>query len=167
MLFGSSGIRQEFGSALVDLALRIGAVTASRASTITVGRDTRTTSELLEHAVVSGMLSAGATVYSCGIAPTPTVAHATRNTDAGCMITASHNPESYNGVKLLNPDGSSFTLRQQAAIEEALHATHWKAWDEQGHASPIDAVDAHREAILDKVSLSRPKIGRASCRERV
>lgn len=156
MLFGSSGIRQEFGSGLVDLALRIGAVTAAGATTIAVGRDTRTTSELLEHAVVSGMLSAGATVYSCGIAPTPTVAHATRNTDAGCMITASHNPESYNGVKLLNPDGSSFTLRQQAAIEEALRATHWRTWDEQGHVSPIDAVDAHREAILDQVSLSRP-----------
>ncbi|WP_243670241.1 hypothetical protein [Methanoculleus chikugoensis] len=69
-----------------------------------VGRDTRTTSELLEHAVVSGMLSVGATVYSCGIAPTPTVAHATRNTDAGCMITASHNPpESYNGGQTAQP----------------------------------------------------------------
>ncbi|KDE56333.1 phosphoglucosamine mutase [Methanoculleus sp. MH98A] len=156
MLFGSSGIRQEFGPGLVDLALRVGAAIAAGASEIAVGRDTRTTSELLEHCVVSGMLSAGASVYSCGIAPTPTVAHATRNTGAGCMITASHNPESYNGVKLFNPDGSSFTLRQQAAIEDAIERTHWKNWDEQGHARPIDAVDAHREAILDKVSLSRP-----------
>ncbi|BBL69364.1 phosphoglucosamine mutase [Methanoculleus chikugoensis] len=156
MLFGSSGIRQEFGPGLVDLALRVGAAVAAGASGIVVGRDTRTTSELLEHAVVSGMLSVGATVYSCGIAPTPTVAHATRNTDAGCMITASHNPESYNGVKLLNPDGSSFTLRQQAAIEDGVAGTHRRTWDKQGHARPIDAVDAHREAILDKVSLSRP-----------
>ncbi|MDK2915560.1 MAG: phosphoglucosamine mutase [Euryarchaeota archaeon] len=156
MLFGSSGIRQEFGPGLVDLALRVGAAVATDAPGIVVGRDTRTTSELLEHSVVSGMLSAGATVYSCGIAPTPTVAHATRNADAGCMITASHNPESYNGVKLLNPDGSSFTLRQQAVLEDALHTTHWRAWDDQGHVRPIDAVDAHREAILDKVSLSHP-----------
>ena len=156
MLFGSSGIRQEFGPDLINIALSVGAAVAAGAPEIVVGRDTRTTGELLEHCVVSGMLSAGATVYSCGIAPTPTVAHATGRADAGCMITASHNPEPYNGVKLLNPDGSSFTLRQQAAIEEALRATHWKAWEEQGHASPIDAVDAHREAILDKVSLSRP-----------
>ncbi|MDN7012629.1 phosphoglucosamine mutase [Methanoculleus sp. FWC-SCC3] len=156
MLFGSSGIRQEFGPGLVDLALRIGAAIAAGAPGIAVGRDTRTTSELLEHCVVSGMLSAGASVYSCGIAPTPTVAHATRQTDAGCMITASHNPESYNGVKLLNPDGSSFTLRQQAAIEDAIEKTHWKNWDEQGHVQSIDAVDAHQEAILDKVSFSRP-----------
>ncbi|MDD4567918.1 MAG: phosphopentomutase/phosphoglucosamine mutase [Methanoculleus chikugoensis] len=163
MLFGSSGIRQEFGPGLVDLALRVGAAVAAGASGIVVGRDTRTTSELLEHCVVSGMLSAGATVYSCGIAPTPTVAHATRNADAGCMITASHNPESYNGVKLLNPDGSSFTLRQQAGIEDALRATHWRTWDKQGHARPIDAVDAHREAILDKVSLSRPTTAVLDC----
>ncbi len=91
MLFGSSGIRQEFGPGLVELALRIGAATAAGASMIVVGRDTRMTSELLEHSVVAGMLSAGATVYSCGIAPTPTVAHATGCVDAGCMITASHN----------------------------------------------------------------------------
>jgi len=156
MLFGSSGIRQEFGHGLVDLSLRIGSAAAAGASEIALGRDTRTTSELLEHSVVSGMLASGATVYSCGIAPTPTVAYATRNTDAGCMITASHNPESYNGVKLLNPDGSSFTVRQQAALEEALNETHWKEWDGMGRILSIDAVDAHREAILDKVSLSHP-----------
>ncbi|MFA6671168.1 MAG: phosphopentomutase/phosphoglucosamine mutase [Methanoculleus sp.] len=156
MLFGSSGIRREFDPGLVDLALRIGAATAGGASGAVVGRDTRTTSELLEHCIIAGMLSAGATVYTCGIAPTPTVAHATGYVDAGCMITASHNPESYNGVKLLNPDGSSFTLRQQTAIEEALRSSHWKSWDEQGRVLPTDAVDAHRDAILDRISLSRP-----------
>ncbi|MDD2474080.1 MULTISPECIES: phosphopentomutase/phosphoglucosamine mutase [unclassified Methanoculleus] len=163
MLFGSSGIRREFGPDLVDLALRVGAATADGAPRVVVGRDTRTTSELLEHAVVAGMLSAGATVYSCGIAPTPTVAHATGNVDAGCMITASHNPESYNGVKLLNPDGSSFTLRQQTEIEEAIGGSHGKTWAEQGRTSHIDAVDAHREAILDRVSLSRPVTAVLDC----
>jgi len=156
MLFGSSGIRQEFGPGLVDLALRVGAAAAGGASGIVVGRDTRTTSELLEHCVGAGMLSAGATVYTCGIAPTPTVAHATGCVDAGCMITASHNPESYNGVKLFNPDGSSFTLRQQAEIEKALESIRWKSWDEQGHVVFTDAVEAHREEILDRVSLVKP-----------
>ena len=156
MLFGSSGIRREFGPGLVDLALRIGAAAADGASNVVVGRDTRTTSELLEHSVIAGMLSAGATVYTCGIAPTPTVAYATRDVDAGCMITASHNPESYNGVKLLNPDGSAFTRRQQAAIEGALAKPHGKSWSEQGRVSPVDAVDTHREAILDQLSLSKP-----------
>ncbi|WP_214020068.1 phosphopentomutase/phosphoglucosamine mutase [Methanoculleus sp.] len=163
MLFGSSGIRQEFGPGLVDLALRIGAATADGASAIVVGRDTRMTSELLEHSVIAGMLSAGATVYSCGIAPTPTVAHATGCVDAGCMITASHNPESYNGVKLFNPDGSSFTRRQQAVLEEALNGTHWKNWDEQGNVFLVDAVDAHRETILDRVSLEKPVAAVLDC----
>ncbi|NLB00418.1 MAG: phosphopentomutase/phosphoglucosamine mutase [Methanomicrobiales archaeon] len=155
MLFGSSGIRQEFGPDLINIALSVGAAVAAGAPEIVVGRDTRTTGELLEHCVVSGMLSAGATVYSCGIAPTPTVAHATGRADAGCMITASHNPEPYNGVKLLNPDGSSFTLRQQARIEDAITGTHWRGWEDQGYVRSIDAVDAHREAILDKISLAR------------
>lgn len=163
MLFGSSGIRQEFGPGLVDLALRIGAAAADGASPLVVGRDTRTTSELLEHCVVAGMLSAGAAVYTCGIAPTPTVAYATRRADAGCMITASHNPEPYNGVKLLNPDGSSFTRRQQAAIEGALEGTHQVGWEEQGHTSSIDALAMHRDAILGEISLSRPVTAVLDC----
>ena len=156
MLFGSSGIRQEFGADLVDVALRVGSAVADAAPRIVVGRDTRTTSELLEHSVIAGMLSAGATVQTCGIAPTPTVAYAARDVNAGCMITASHNPESYNGVKLLNPDGSAFTRRQQVAIEDALTKSHWVGWNEQGCVTSVDAIAAHQEAILDAVSLSRP-----------
>jgi phosphoglucosamine mutase len=72
------------------------------------------------------------------------------------MITASHNPESYNGVKLLNPDGSAFTRRQQVAIEDALTKSHWVGWNEQGCVTSVDAIAAHQEAILDAVSLSRP-----------
>lgn len=156
MLFGSSGIRREFDQTLVELALRVGAAAAENASDIVVGRDTRTTSEVLEHSLIAGMLSTGATVLTCGVAPTPTIAYATREADAGCMITASHNPEPYNGLKLLNPDGSAFTRRQQTAIEGAIERSRWVAWDEQGHASSVDAVGAHLEAILDRISLSRP-----------
>ncbi len=138
------------------MALRVGSAVADAAPRIVVGRDTRTTSELLEHSVIAGMLSAGATVQTCGIAPTPTVAYAARDVNAGCMITASHNPESYNGVKLLNPDGSAFTRRQQVAIEDALTKSHWVGWNEQGCVTSVDAIAAHQEAILDAVSLSRP-----------
>ena len=156
MLFGSSGIRQEFGPDLIDIALRIGAAVADGAQEVVVGRDTRTTGELLEHCAIAGMLSAGATVRTCGIVPTPTVAYATRDAGAGCMITASHNPEPYNGIKLLNPDGSSFTRRQQTAIEEALKGSHWVRWEKQGYASPIDAITMHRDAILSEIGLSGP-----------
>jgi phosphoglucosamine mutase len=155
MLFGSSGIRRQFDRDLVDLALRVGAAVAAGASEILVGTDTRTTSELLSHSVTAGMLSAGAQVSSCGIAPTPTVAFGARDLDAGCMITASHNPEQYNGVKLFNPDGSSFTLKQQAEIEHLVTEDLWKGWTEQGSVCPMDAVRAHRQAILDAVAFSR------------
>ncbi|KUG21391.1 MAG: phosphopentomutase/phosphoglucosamine mutase [Methanomicrobiaceae archaeon] len=155
MLFGSSGIRRQFDMKLVDLAQHVGAAVAAGSQKVVLGRDTRTTSRLLEHSVISGMLSAGADVYTCGVAPTPTVAFWTRNVGAGCMITASHNPEPYNGVKLLNPDGSSFTRRQQAEIERLITGRHWKDWTRQGCVREADAVFAHTEAILDRVNLER------------
>ncbi|MDN7025037.1 phosphopentomutase/phosphoglucosamine mutase [Methanoculleus sp. FWC-SCC1] len=154
MLFGSSGIRRQFDRALVDLALRVGAAVAAGAPGILIGTDTRTTSGLLSRSVAAGMLSAGARVSFCGIAPTPTVAFGTRDVDAGCMITASHNPEQYNGVKLFNPDGSSFTLKQQAEIERLVTDIAWNNWTAQGSVFPTDAVGPHRKAILDAVSLS-------------
>ncbi|RXE56666.1 phosphoglucomutase [Methanoculleus taiwanensis] len=155
MLFGSSGIRRQFDPGLVDLVLRVGSAVAAGASEIIVGTDTRTTSGLLAHSAIAGMLSAGGNVYSCGIAPTPTVAFGTRDIEAGCMITASHNPEPYNGVKLFNPDGSSFTLQQQAEIEQLVTEKHWTGWQEQGSLCEVDMVAAHREAILDRVNFSR------------
>ena len=115
MLFGSSGIRRKFDQTLIDTALRVGSALASRSSDILVGMDTRTTSPLLAHLVISGIIGSGGTAYVTGIAPTPSVAYRTRTVKAGCMITASHNPEEYNGLKLFNPDGSSLlrTSRQR------------------------------------------------------
>ena len=120
MLFGSSGIRRKFDQTLIDTALKIGSALASRSSDIIIGMDTRTTSPLLAHLVISGIIGSGGSAYVAGIVPTPSVAFATRTAKAGCMITASHNPEEYNGLKLFNPDGSSFTSIQQAETEELL-----------------------------------------------
>jgi len=132
MLFGSSGIRRKFDHTLADTALKIGSALASRSPDIIIGTDTRTTSPLLAHLVISGILGSGGTVRNAGIVPTPTVAFSTRSAQAGCMITASHNPEEYNGVKLFNKDGSSFTRIQQAEIESLLSTQHWTDWKHQG-----------------------------------
>jgi phosphoglucosamine mutase len=78
MLFGSSGIRRMFDQTLVDTALRVGSALASRSSDILVGMDTRTTSPLLSHLVISGILGSGGTAHVAGIAPTPSVAYSTR-----------------------------------------------------------------------------------------
>jgi phosphoglucosamine mutase len=156
MLFGSSGIRRKYDRVLVDTALRIGSSLAFRSGDILVGMDTRTTSPLLAHMVVSGILGSGGNAHICGIVPTPTVAFNTRHTKAGCMITASHNPEEYNGLKLFNPDGSSFTRKQQAEMEELLKTTHWTNWKNMGSERQMDALSSHKEAILKLVHVEKP-----------
>jgi phosphoglucosamine mutase len=113
MLFGSSGIRRRYDLPLAELALSLGSGLAASASDVVVGTDTRTSSPILADAAISGLLSGGARVAFGGIAPSPTVAFAARAFDAGLMITASHNPEEYNGLKVFNPDGSSFTPRSR------------------------------------------------------
>jgi len=155
MLFGSSGIRRKFGEELLLLALRTGSALAAHAPDILIGMDTRTTSPILSHLVISGILGSGGKAYSCGIAPTPSVAYAGRNMKAACVITASHNPEEYNGFKLFNPDGSSFTKQQQVEFEELIKQDHWTDWMNQGSLVSFDALPEHRKAILDQVHIAR------------
>jgi phosphoglucosamine mutase len=82
-------------------------------------------------AVAAGLLTAGSECFDAGIVPTPTLGMVTRNFDAGLMVTASHNPPQYNGIKLLNPDGSAFNQKQRNGIEKAvlenrIIPTHWE-----------------------------------------
>lgn len=151
MLFGSSGIRRRFDQELVDTALRVGSSLAEKSTDILVGMDTRTTSPILAQLVISGILGNGGRVQMAGVVPTPTAAFNTRRCKAGCMITASHNPEEYNGLKLFNPDGSSFTPFQQREIEAMIDLRQWTSWQKQGGESQIDAITPHKEAILEKV----------------
>jgi phosphoglucosamine mutase len=155
MLFGSSGIRRKFDQTLVDTALKVGSALASRSSDILVGIDTRTTSPLLAHGVISGIMGTGGNAGFAGIVPTPSVAFGTRNFQAGCMITASHNPEEYNGFKLFNPDGSSFTKSQQAEIETLLQTRHWTDWQHQGSERVVDAITPHKTALLELVTIQK------------
>ena len=155
MLFGSSGIRRKFDKVLIDTALKVGSALAYRSSRVVVGMDTRTTSPLLNNMVVSGILGSGGAALTVGVAPTPSIAFYTRNAGAGCMITASHNPEEYNGLKLLNPDGSSFTPPEQEEFEKLLDSYHWTDWKNQGHIEKTDAITPHKTAILDSVSLKQ------------
>lgn len=153
MLFGSSGIRQRFDRSLLDTALAVGTVLGERFSDCIVGTDTRTTSPLIARTIIAGIVGAGGTARFTGIAPTPSVAYNARSATAGCMITASHNPEEYNGIKLFNPDGSSFTQAQQREVEELLNNPHSADWCHQGHETAFDALTPHKNAILDAVSI--------------
>ncbi|HEX3001654.1 MAG TPA: phosphopentomutase/phosphoglucosamine mutase [Methanoregula sp.] len=155
MLFGSSGIRRRFDQALMDIALGVGNVLAAGSSEILLGMDTRTTSPLLSHLIISGIISNGGTARFAGIVPTPTVAFSSRFATSGCMITASHNPEEYNGIKLFNPDGSSYTRAQQQKTEAALSSLTYSDWQNLGKVCATDACTPHKKAILDKVSIGR------------
>ncbi len=151
MLFGSSGIRRSFDFELIRIALNIGSALGSPGNILILGTDTRTTNGILSSALISGFISSGGDVKTAGIVPTPVVAYATRTASAGCMVTASHNPEEYNGLKLFNPDGSSFTKTQQETLARQIETSHRSDWASQGDLCCYDAITPYTDSILDKV----------------
>lgn len=144
--FGSSGIRATFDRDLLDLALKVGLAVGSRYGSVVVGRDSRTSSVTLRNALTSTILAAGAECADAGLVPTPTLALSARNFAAGVMVTASHNPPEYNGIKLFNPDGSSFNTDQQREIEKMVlsNSTSTAPWQKikSGTDYP-EAIEQH------------------------
>ena len=113
-LFGTDGVRGVAGTELdCQLAYNLGRAGAyiltegTHKPKILVGRDTRISGEMLECALCAGICSVGATAVPLGVVPTPGVSYLTRayGADAGIMISASHNPMEYNGIKFFNRDG--------------------------------------------------------------
>ena len=123
-LFGTSGIRGKIGSEVTcELALNVGKSLAyylGNEGTGVVGYDTRTTNQMLDEAITAGLLESGVNVVKIGMVPTPLVGYATEklDADAGIMLTASHNPSQYNGIKLWNKNGMAYTSEQERKIEE-------------------------------------------------
>ncbi len=153
--FGSSGIR---GLANVEvtpeLALRVGKIIGELYNSVVVGRDPRTTGPMLASAFVAGVLAAGGDAIEAGLVSTPTLARGAGDYGCGAMITASHNPAPYNGIKLWNPDGMAFDERQQEEIEAALDADRYRAaaWDAVGRlSSREDLVAEHIDSILSEI----------------
>ncbi len=132
-LFGSSGIR---GLALseitVELVQDLGEVLGTIHESVVIGHDPRTSGPLFENALISGLLSTGCEVFTTAMVSTPTLGFTARNFDCGVMITASHNPPEYNGLKFINPDGSGFGVAQMEEIERMLDEEKRKKanWDE-------------------------------------
>ncbi len=150
-LFGTSGIRRVVDKELVQLALKVGLAVGEIYDRVVVGSDTRTSSCALKHALVSGVLSSGAGCSDAGVLPTPTLALAARNFRAGVMITASHNPPEYNGIKLLNPDGAAFDSVQRGEVEELVlgDLATVAPWSGIKYSNSLaGAVEEHVERIL-------------------
>jgi len=150
-LFGTSGIRKVVDKNLIQLALEVGLAVGKVYSNVVVGNDTRTSSEAMKFSLISGLLAAGSRSCDVGVIPTPTLAFVAREFDAGVMITASHNPPEYNGIKLFNPDGSAFGSDQQKQIEGMILDASLSAarWDKIESSSIYSgAVEKHIERIL-------------------
>ncbi len=160
--FGSSGIR---GLANVevtpDLALRVGKVVGELYGSAVVGRDPRTTGPMLAAAFTAGLLSTGADAADAGLVSTPTLARGASEYGCGVVITASHNPAPYNGIKLWNPDGMAFDEGQQGEVEAALDAGRFRsaAWDAVGRlTSREDLVARHIDLILKEVGPAKIRV---------
>lgn len=152
-LFGSSGIRGHFNDLITpEFVCKIGQSVGNLYDEVVLGWDARTTSPLLGNAVIAGLLAAGANVYVAGMVTTPTLASAAKEFKAGIMLTASHNPAQDNGVKLWNPDGSSFDSSQMDQVEDILLGEKIPnaSWDRVGQLRTIDwAVDSHMKRIME------------------
>jgi len=126
-LFGSSGIRGVVGQDLTEecffeVAQAIGTLLPEH-STVCVATDTRTSREVISDAVIAGLRAIGIDVTTLGILPTPALAFATRDMgfDTGIMITASHNPPQFNGIKLFNENCIGYSRTQERAIEKVYY----------------------------------------------
>lgn len=139
-LFGTDGVRGVANTELTpELAYRMGQAAARfLGPKLVVGKDTRKSGDMLEAALIAGATSQGADIYRAGVIPTPAVALLSRqlNANGGVVISASHNPAKYNGIKFFDGRGMKLTVAREDEIEAFLHAPADGA--EQIAARPIE-----------------------------
>lgn len=144
-----------------SMLARIGLAAANytRGGLFLVGHDTRTSSQMVESAFVSGLISGGCEVLELGLAPTPAVAYQTRSmsTRSGASITASHNPPEYNGVKLFNPDTIAYSDEQQVEVDRMVQseALVRSKWSGIGRIVGTAGLDEYISMIVRTVRLRR------------
>lgn len=163
-LFGTSGIRGEIGSEVTSgLALNVGKSLGAyigNKGVVVLGYDTRTTSKMLDQAITSGLVESGIDVIKIGMVPTPLVGYATEklSADAGIMITASHNPSEYNGIKLWNNNGMAYTPDQEKEIEDIYLNEKYSnvSWDKIGSITENHEIKArYMEDLLSFVNIKK------------
>ncbi len=161
-MFGTSGIRGIYGKEVDEkLAILVSNIFAD--SDIAVGRDIRKTGLPLSHAVFSGVTSAGKDAIDLGIAPTPTVAFASKSKGIkGIMVTASHNPPEYNGLKFID-NGMEIPKNAEKLIEERYRKKEITLadWDNVGEVATDNSYIAkHKDFIKKNIEIPRGKRAR-------
>ena len=138
-LFGTNGVRGIANEYInpelaVNLARSLGTYMGSK-GTVAIGCDTRISGQMLKSAAIAGALSTGVNVIDVGIVPTPSIQYYVRDyADAGIVITASHNPREYNGIKLIAGDGTEFPRDGELEIEKIYLSGKYSlaSWEKTG-----------------------------------
>ncbi len=164
-LFGTFGVRGLVNKEVTPkLAFDLGLALATHLKgkgKVAVGYDNRTSSEMLEQAIIAGLTAGGCDAIRLGLTPTPVLSFAIRHfsCDGGIIITASHNPPEYNGIKFWDREGAGFERRREREIE-CIVARGGKRvdWRRIGRVSEVDALNSYIGAILKRVPKLKRKL---------
>ncbi len=162
-LFGTNGIRGVVNKELTpELAVKIGVAigTFFGKSTLIVGFDARTSSPMLAKAVMAGLNAAGCNILFAEMAPTPALQYAvkTHKVDGAVIITASHNPPEYNGIKVVWKDGIELSREQEIKIENIFFNKNFRLaeWHKIGTVQKLhEIIDEYIEAIKNHIDISQ------------
>ncbi len=161
-LFGTNGVRGIANSELTaEMALNLGRTIGTlRQGKIAVACDTRISSSMLKSAISSGIMSTGSDVVDIGIAPTPALQFFVKETDcsAGVIVTASHNPREYNGIKFVQENGVEFYREMDEESERVYMSKKFRiaAWNEVGQLyHDSSGLRRYIEAIVNSVEVDK------------
>ncbi len=164
-LFGTNGVRGITNKELTpDLALGIGKAIGAffdEGSKLLVGRDIRAGGDMLARAMTSSLLSSGIDVYYAGILPIPALQYIIKKDgySGGVMITASHNPSEFNGIKVIDSDGVETASSNEEKIEQHYFNRSFRSvpWQKLNHdvIEVRGATDAYVEGVLKHVNVDK------------
>ena len=159
-LFGTDGVRGVANEELtVEMAVNLGRVIATlRDGTLAVGMDARLSSPMFKSAVTAGITSAGCDVVDLGLVPTPALQYyvkCRKDLSGGVVVTASHNPRQYNGIKFIQEDGREFTRSMDEESERMYLSKSYRIvpWDKVGRVYVEDCRRTYIEGIMEKVDV--------------
>ncbi|UCE43512.1 MAG: phosphoglucosamine mutase [Candidatus Bathyarchaeota archaeon] len=161
-LFGTNGIRGLANVKLTpEFAMKIGGAigTFLEEGHMLVGYDGRISSPMLAKAVIAGLTSTGCTVYNVGMTPTPAIQYAVRyhKMDGAVMVTASHNPPEYNGIKVIADDGIELSRQREIEVEDIFSDDRIRKakWNAVGEARQLPRIlDVYRDGIKKHIDVT-------------